>query len=207
MKLHKSCVPFVTGILLAAGPSRRMGRSKQLLTFRGESLLRRAAREAAASGLGEVIVVLGHEADRLEGELTGLPVRVVRNPRYLEGMSTSLRAGLKAASSRAKAALFLLADQPRVDAALIDHVLAAYARQRPQAVVPVAGERPGNPVLVDRRHFPALLRLQGDVGGRPVVRALGEGVLRLPVEEELLEDVDRPEDYQALGGEEGAPTP
>lgn len=68
--------------------------------------------------------------------------------------------------------------------------------------MPTAGGRPGNPVLVGRAHFPELMALRGDVGGRPVVRRLGAGVLWLEVEEALLEDVDRPEDYRRLTGRE-----
>lgn len=196
--------PFVSGVLMAAGASQRLGRTKQLLRFRGETLLRRAAREALSSRLAELVVVLGHEAERLRPELAGLNVRIVENADYAQGMSSSLRAGLEAISPQAEAALFLVSDQPRAEASLIDRILTAYAEARPDAeakpdaVVPVAGSRPGNPVLVDRRHFPALMALRGDVGGRPVVRALGERVLRLPVDEALLEDVDEPSDVDRL---------
>ncbi|HYT32068.1 MAG TPA: NTP transferase domain-containing protein, partial [Thermoanaerobaculia bacterium] len=97
----------VAGIVLAAGASTRFGRNKLLLHINGESLARRAAKAALQGGLDPVVVVLGHEADRIGQELSGLPVRTIVNPDYERGMNTSLRAGVEAVPEEAAAVVVL----------------------------------------------------------------------------------------------------
>jgi molybdenum cofactor cytidylyltransferase len=111
----------VGAVVLAAGSSSRMGRPKQIIQFRGESLLRRAALAALAGGCSPVVVVTGAYAELSQCELDGLDVREVFNPRWQTGMASSIRVGLNtllAADTNASAAVFLPCDQPHISPAL-----------------------------------------------------------------------------------------
>ena len=190
---------MISGVILAAGRSSRLGRPKQLLPLAGVPLLTHVLRSAAASQLDEVVLVLGHEASRIAAAVGEWGQRVVVNPDYAAGQSTSLRAGLGAIDPTAEAALFLLGDQPEVAAPVIDAVIAAYRTSGGPIVVPHYGGQPGNPILFARRLFPALARVAGDEGARGVVRAHATDVVAVPVGEgPPPRDVDTEEDYAAL---------
>ncbi len=120
----------IAGVVLAAGTSTRFGRNKLLLELGGESLVRRAARAALEGGLDPVVVVLGHEADRVGLELSGLPVRVVLNADYARGVNTSLLAGVGAVPTEAAAVVVLLADMPFVTGDMVARVLETYRQTR-----------------------------------------------------------------------------
>lgn len=176
-----------------------MGQPKQLLPFEGEPLVRRVARRALASRLAEVIVVVGHMAEAVRQALKGLDVRVVENPAYRQGQSTSVIAGLKALAPQADAALFLMADQPFLDTPLIDRILATYEKTGGPIIVPVFEGRRGSPVLFDRSFFDELRQITGDEGGRQVLRRHPQAVVDVPLDSERpLWDIDTPEAYQRL---------
>jgi molybdenum cofactor cytidylyltransferase len=195
----------VAGVLLAAGMSTRLGQPKQLLPFRGHTLLRHAAETGLAAGLDPLVVIIGAEAAAMRRELAGLPVLVVENPRYAEGQSTSLRAGLAALPRDVAAVVTLLVDMPGVDAPLIQALVAAWEASGAPIVRPAHAGRPGNPVLFAAWLLPELARAEGDEGGRPVLRAHAADVQLLPVENPgVLQDVDTWEAYGALvAGESG----
>ncbi len=189
----------VAGIVLAAGKATRMGRTKQLLPFRGKSVLEWVVDHALASGLHRVVVVLGHDAELLEPLLRERDVTVVVNPQYGEGQSSSLKAGLDALTDETEAALFLLGDQPLVTPEIIDRILAAYAASPSPIVMPVCEGRRGNPVLLDRETFPAILNLSSDCGARGIFAQYAGRILAVPVESRaILADIDTEEDYQRL---------
>ena len=189
----------VAGIVLAAGKGSRMGRTKQLLPFRGKSVLEWVVDNALASGLHRVVVVLGHEAEILEPLLRGRGVTVVVNPQYGKGQSSSLKAGLQALTEESDAALFLLADQPLVTPEIIDRILSAYAAAPSPIVMPVCGAQRGNPVLFDRETFPHIMQLSGDSGARGIFGQYSGRILTVPVESPaILADIDTEEDYQRL---------
>jgi len=190
----------ITGIVLAAGRSSRLGRPKQLLPLRGEPLIRHTLRQVLTSSLDEVIVVTGHKADEVRVAVADLPIACVFNPDAAAGQSTSVRAGLAALSPDVEAAVFVLGDQPGVDPNVIDALIAAWRASRSPVVAPHYEDRIGNPVLFDRQVFPELSQLEGDAGARPVVRAYqntGE-LQRVPVEGVAPPDVDTEADYAAL---------
>ncbi|CAA9558936.1 MAG: Molybdenum cofactor cytidylyltransferase [uncultured Thermomicrobiales bacterium] len=161
----------VSGIVLAAGRSTRLGRPKQLLPLAGEPVLAHVLRHAAASRLAEVVLVLGHAAETIAAAVGDRGQRVVVNPNFLAGQSTSLRAGLAAVDRDAGAVVVLLGDQPGVTAATIDALIAAFEGGDAPIVVPAYGGRAGNPVLFGRAVFAELGRVTGDEGARRVVRA------------------------------------
>jgi molybdenum cofactor cytidylyltransferase len=185
----------VAALLLAAGSATRMGRNKVLLRLGGETVLRRAARAALAAGLDPVLVVLGHEADRAEAELAGLPVRVVRNPRHDLGINTSLSSGAEAVPDGAEAAVVLLADMPGVDAALIRQVVSRYRETGAPLVTALYGGIPAPPTLYDRSLLPELRGGEGEGRGRELVRRHWERAEKVACPESALADLDVPADY------------
>lgn len=189
----------ISGVILAAGSSSRLGSPKQLLPLAGVPLLTHVLRNASASQLDEVILVLGHEADRIAAAVGDWGQRLVVNAGYAQGQSSSLRAGLLALDPAADAALFLLGDQPRVGPEVIDTLIAAYHAGAGPILVPEYGGQGGNPILFARSLFPQLDRVSGDEGARGVVRAHAAEVVAVPVSDDPPPpDVDTEEDYAAL---------
>jgi molybdenum cofactor cytidylyltransferase len=205
-KLARAPLPLGGGdlavgvVLLAAGASRRLGRAKQLLPYAGTTLLRHLAAEMVAGGTGPVVVVLGAEREACQRELEGLPVELVENSAWEEGMSSSIRSGIIHLLERhgdTSAAIIATCDQPLVSSDLLRR-LATEHRSRGAAVVACeyAGQ-PGVPALFARELFDELLSLRGDRGARSVIkRHRGETVV-VPFEGGAL-DVDTPEDALRL---------
>ncbi|MGE3909413.1 MAG: NTP transferase domain-containing protein [Chloroflexota bacterium] len=194
----------VTAIILAAGTSSRMGRPKQLLQFEGKSLVRRAAEAAVRSRTRHTIVVTGAARTDVEGELAGLAVRIVHNPEYADGMSTSLRAGIQAVRPEIDAAVVMLADQPFITDAVVNQLIDLYDRTGAKIVRPRYGGVPGNPVLWDRSLFHELMQQTGDQGGRALLQEYRDQIAWLELPDATLQtDVDTPEAYATLTGAAG----
>jgi molybdenum cofactor cytidylyltransferase len=194
----------IAAVVLAAGRSTRMGAVNKLIAeIGGKPLVRIAAEQALASRASPVIVVTGHERDRVEQALNGLPVRVVHNPDYAEGLGTSLKAGIAAVPVDADGAIVCLGDMPQVNAALIDKLIAAFDPARGAlVVVPSIAGRRGNPVVWSRRFFPDLTAINGDIGARQLIGSYAEAVVEVPVEgDAALTDVDTPESLSAVKAE------
>ena len=186
----------VAGLVLAAGRSTRMGGPNKLLEeINGRPLVRIATEQVLASRARPVIVVTGHQRERVERALAGLPVTFVHNPDFAEGLSTSLKAGIAAVPAEADGAIVCLGDMPQVSATLIDRLIAAFEPERGALVViPTIEGKRGNPVLWSRRFFPDLLAVEGDVGARHLIGGYAEAVAEVPVEDAAaLTDVDTPE--------------
>jgi len=190
----------IAAVVLAAGAARRMGRPKQLLPLAGRPLVWHVAAAACRSTVDEVIVVTGARQAAVAAAVAGLPVRLVPNPRWRSGQASSLKSGLNAVSPGTGAVVFLLADQPLVTPALLDSVAAVYRAGDGSIVVPVAGERRGNPVLFALENWRRqLLDLTGDTGARAIIAAHPERVVTVPVADEtVFFDVDTPADYEEI---------
>jgi xanthine/CO dehydrogenase XdhC/CoxF family maturation factor/GTP:adenosylcobinamide-phosphate guanylyltransferase len=187
-----------TGIVvLAAGVSARLGEPKQLLPFEGQSLLRRTVEAALASRCAPVAVVIGANAARMRAELGGLPVRIVQNDDWNLGLSTSVRAGVEALEGEAEAIVFTPCDQPALDAAMLNKLIAAHEDTGKPIVVSAYGEAWGAPMLVARRFWDELKALEGDRGAQPVAYRHAEEVEAVPFPEGAC-DIDTREDYEAL---------
>ncbi|MGA2129242.1 MAG: molybdopterin-binding/glycosyltransferase family 2 protein [Xanthobacteraceae bacterium] len=194
----------VAAIVLAAGRSTRMGGPNKLLAeISGKPLVRIAAEQALASRARPVIVVTGHERARVEAALAGLPVRLVHNPDYADGLSTSLKAGLAAVPADVDGAIVCLGDMPQVSSALIDRLVCAFDPEfGALVVVPTIGGKRGNPVVWSRRFFADLARLEGDVGARHLIASYAEVVAEVALEDAAaLTDVDTPEALRAVKAE------
>lgn len=189
----------VAGIVLAAGQGTRMGRAKQLLPYRGRTILECVVDNALASNLHRVITVIGYQAEAIEPLLKSRDTTVVVNPGFAAGQSSSLKAGLAALTEESDAALFLLGDQPLVTPETLNLIIAAYADSRAPIVVPQFGGRRGNPALFARETFARIARLSGDRGARQLFDEYADRLLTLPVDTgEIFWDIDTEEDYRKL---------
>lgn len=186
----------VAGVVLAAGLSSRMGQNKLLLSLEGESLVRRAVRIAVEAGLAPVVVVLGHEAERVRDELRGLECLQVLNPDYAKGAGASLRVGVARAGAEAGAIVVLLADMPYVTTSAIETVVARYRATGAPLVVSRYGDVDAPPTLYDRSLFPELLAIDDDRCGKPVVRRHLHQAAFVSRPAEALHDIDAAADYE-----------
>jgi molybdenum cofactor cytidylyltransferase len=195
---------MTSAIVLAAGLSSRMGRNKLLLTFKSKPLIAHAVDTLSVAEVDEVIVVLGHEAEKLREHLEGKPVKLVYNPDYRSGQSTSVRMGVSAVSSRASAILISLADQPLLEPEDINQLVRAFARAKETGksiVVPFYQGQRGNPVVLDVTHRDSILEVVGDVGCKQVIKRHPERVLVVEMEtDHVVRDVDTLEEFNLLGG-------
>jgi molybdenum cofactor cytidylyltransferase len=186
-------------LVLAAGGSSRMGRPKQLLPVAGTPLLVRAVEAALSSQAWPVVVVLGAEAGQIRPALARLPVLVVENPAWSEGMASSIRSGLALLRQFSRAidgVLVALCDQPGFSAESISRLVATQrVTGRSIAAARYAG-RCGAPALFMREHFPALAVLVGEEGARELLNGDPDRVAAVDMPE-LAVDLDTPEDYAA----------
>ncbi len=191
----------VAAIVLGAGRSSRMGGPNKLLAeIAGRPLIRIVAEQALASQARPVIVVTGHQRERVEAALAGLPVRLVHNPDFAEGLGTSLKAGIAALPADVDGVIVCLGDMPQVDAGLIDRLIGALDPDKGALVaVPTIDGKRGNPVVWSRRFFPDLMTVEGDVGARYLIGRYAEAVAEVPVSgAAALTDVDTPEALAAV---------
>ncbi|MFP6630440.1 MAG: nucleotidyltransferase family protein [Myxococcota bacterium] len=188
--------PDTAAVVLAAGGSRRLGAAKQLLRWHGSSLVRRAVEAALGSRCQPVYVVVGSGAGEVAAELSDTDAVIVDNPAWREGLSSSIAAGVRAATGEAgpAALLLMLVDQPHVSAEVLDGLLAAF--DGGIAASRYAGTL-GVPAVFGRAHFEALIRLSGDRGARPLLEAEGERVRAVDFEAGAV-DIDTLEDWSAL---------
>src|SRR4051794_8301458 len=190
----------VAAVVLAAGRSTRMGGPNKLLAeLDGKKLVRTVTEQALASKASEVIVVTGHQAELVEQALSGLDVRVVRNPDFAGGLASSVKAGIAAVAEGIGGAVVCLGDMPLVSADLLDRLIGMFEPDRGNLiVVPVSEGRRGNPVLWSRRFFAELMTLDGDVGARHLIAKHTEAVAEVPVDgESAFLDIDTPQALEA----------
>ena len=193
---------MIAAIVPAAGMSTRMGRNKLLLAFKGKPLIAQAVDTLLQSEVDEVVVVIGHEADKVKAELQGRQVTIVENSNYGQGMSTSIRVGLGAVSSGARAIMIYLADQPLLEPEDVNRLTRAFAEARvhnKSIVVPFFRGQRGNPVILDASYKEAILDVVGEAGCKRVIKRNPDKVLVVEMEtDHVVRDVDRIEDYEGL---------
>lgn len=190
---------MIAALILAAGQSSRMGQHKMLLPFLGKPLLLHAVEHALAAEFDEIIVVVGHHADAVRAALAGRRVRIVENPDYQQGQSTSVRAGIAALAPATEAVIILLGDQPLVTSAILKSLVQAWQRSGKPIIAPFYNGQRGNPVLFAHALFPELLTVSGDQGGREVLQRHASEIEPVQMDDaNAAEDVDTWQDYQAL---------
>ncbi len=194
--------PRVAGIVLAAGRSSRMAPHNKLLVpdRAGRPMVARVVDNLLSSAARPVIVVTGHRAEEVRAAVAGRPVQVVHAPDYADGLSASLRAGIAAVPATASAALVCLGDMPLVTGRMIERLIEAYDPDEGRSVVvPTCRGKIGNPVLWDRRFFPDIAGLVGDVGARPLLERHGEYVAQVELDTDaVLRDFDTVESLATL---------
>lgn len=190
---------MIAALILAAGQSSRMGQHKMLLPLLGKPLLLHAVEHTLAAEFDEIIVVVGYRADAVRAALAGQPVRIVENPDYQQGQSTSVRAGIAALAPTTEAVIILLGDQPLVTSAILKSLRQAWQRSGKPIVAPFYTGQRGNPVLFARALFPELLHVSGDQGGREVLQRHASEIEPVEMDDiSAAQDLDTWQDYQAL---------
>ena len=189
----------IVGLVLAAGQSRRMGPQNKLLAeVDGVPMVTRVVQTLVDAGLERLIVVTGHEADAVQAALSGFQgIEFVHNADYADGLSTSLRTGIRALDTDVDGALVALGDMPWVRADHVSQLLGAFD---PQGVcVPVHDRKRGHPVLWGARFFPEFEKLVGDVGARHLLEKHSDDVRLVPIDDRGVHvDVDTPEALEQL---------
>ena len=181
---------MISALVLAAGEGTRFGGTKQLEILRGKPLIQYAVDSASAAGVGEIVVVLGHDAVRVRDALD-LPegARLVVNERYADGQSTSLVAGLRALDPASEAAIVLLADQPGIAARHVRALVTAFEADAPEILRIRFRDGPG-PTILARSVWDEAMRLSGDAGARALLESEPDRARWLDVEEDAPPDVD-----------------
>lgn len=194
---------MISGILLAAGESRRMGSPKALLRYQGKTFIERICHAFLSAGVDELVVVLGAQAEKLRQAIPAHSrLRTVVNPRYFQGQLSSLMTGIGALSPESEAAIVNLVDHPLIAAKTIRALIASFrAEPLPILIAAYSGKR-GHPVLFSRQVYGEILAAPLDQGAKVVVRKDPSRVRELQLDDPgILADIDTPEDYQRYIGE------
>ena len=195
---------MISAVILAAGESRRMGKqNKLLLPVGGEALLVKLVASVCASDVGQVLVVIGHEAEKIRRELNELPLDFVYNPNFREGMTTSIKYGVKVVSHECDGLLICLGDMPFINTSEINKLIHAYFKNRIKGkgliVVPVFKRQRGNPVLFSIEFQNDILEHKKESGCKEVIMKNSDSVMEIEMDDEkMLLDVDTMEDYQSV---------
>lgn len=191
-KTSKQPRPRVAGIILASGLSRRFGANKLLAEIGGQPVIRKTCSALKAAGLEKILVVTGFEGEKIKAALAGERVAWVANPDFAEGMAAAIRAGVGALPTSTEAALIALGDMPLVKASSVSALLSALSPASGKRIaVPAWRGKRGNPVLWHRDYFGALMRLEGETGGKSVYQAHADAVVEVAVEDPgILADLD-----------------
>ncbi|MBB3838048.1 molybdenum cofactor cytidylyltransferase [Runella defluvii] len=187
-------------IILAAGESKRMGSPKQLLQIEGKSLIHRTAEIALATDCYPVVMVIGANKPQIAPEIVDLPLTIIDNPMWHEGMSSSVKMGLAGVYMTYKeieAVIILVCDQPYLSVSLLERMIEIYTTKKPRLIACKYGEQLGVPALFDRTLFEELLNLKGDKGAKPVLMNHLDEAHILQFEAGSI-DLDTPDEYQAF---------
>ncbi len=199
MKDNTLNVKKVTGVILAAGMSSRMGKTKQSLPFKGSTILGHVIEQAKLSYLEDIILVLGYDQVNIQAHINNTGIKIVQNPNYKKGQSASLKVGIDNINNSSDAAMFLLGDQPTVKAPTINCLIDAYNTTNKKIVFPTFNGKRGNPVIMDSSLFQDIKKLSGDTGGRAIFETYKTSILKVPVlDKNILVDIDTREDYNTL---------
>jgi molybdenum cofactor cytidylyltransferase len=193
----------IAAVILAGGLSRRMGSNKLLEVVNGKPMVGAVADAMLAAGASPVLVVTGHQAERLRDALKDRPVTFVHNPDFAQGMSTTLRRGIEALPDDIDAAVVSLGDMPFLTGAHVSRLIAAFDPEHERDIcVPAFQGQRGNPILWGRRFFDELRQVQGDMGAREVVKRHANAGHLVPMDDDaVLRDVDTPDVLKTVRGE------
>jgi molybdenum cofactor cytidylyltransferase len=188
---------MVSAILLGAGESKRMGKNKLLLPWGKKTIFEHCLETLLRSEVEEVIVVINDRLKAFIHPIHTKKVKVIINPHYKRGMSTSIRQGVQAMAPGSEGVLIALGDQPFIKTRTINAMIKAFAQGRKGILIPSFRGRRGNPVIFHRRFRRELLKLKGDVGGKSIIEMHPGEIVEIPLESEgVVKDIDLWEDYK-----------
>ena len=196
----KPSEPHIAAVVLGAGKSSRMGATNKLTTeVDGTPMIAHAVKAASENGLSPIVVVTGHEAEKVKTALARQPVSFVHNPDYAEGLSTSLRAGVRALPDNIDAVLVCLGDMPDISAGHVARLIAAFDPDEGRTIcVPTVAGKRGNPILWGASFLSEFAALKGDTGARHLLGEHAEAVCEVPMPDDAaLRDIDTPEELAA----------
>jgi len=192
---------MISAILLAAGQSKRMGELKQLMPFGQSTIVEQAVDNLLGSAVDEVIVVVGYKAEDVIKAIAAKPIKLVINPDYEQGMSTSVIAGLSLVHSGVQGVMLALGDQPLVDSQTINRLIEEFYTHDKGIAIPTYQGRRGHPIIFAIKYKEQLLKLRGDMGGRQIIEDHPDDVVEVAVNSEsVIADFDTTDDYQAYVG-------
>jgi molybdenum cofactor cytidylyltransferase len=192
---------MISAILLAAGQSKRMGELKQLMPFGQSTIVEQAVDNLLGSAVDEVIVVVGYKAEDVIKAIAAKSIKLVINPDYEQGMSTSIIAGLKLVRGKVQGVMLAMGDQPLVDSQTINRLIEEFYNHDKGIAVPTYQGRRGHPIIFAIKYKKQLLKLRGDVGGRQIIKDHPDDVLEVAVDSEsIVADFDTTDDYQSYVG-------
>ena len=193
----------IGAIILAAGMSRRMGSPKLLLPLNGQPIIHHPISLAMQQELHPIVVVAGQYIEEIsKGMKDAKEITFLYNPDYQEGISSSLKLGIKTIANDVDAAIIFLGDQPFVRESVIRSIVAEYEKDRENSkwiVRPRYAGQPGHPILFDRKLFGDFATINGDVGGRTIIKSHKDRLKFIDFSEQLWGmDIDTPEDYEKV---------
>jgi molybdenum cofactor cytidylyltransferase len=194
--MERQASPPLTGLVLAAGGSKRLGRPKQLLPYGSSTLLDHVLQTARACAFDQLLCVVGGGGDDVLSGVDFTGVEVVQNPDFGEGCSSSIAAALRSIAARTEALVLMLGDQPGVSAATVGKLVGGLGGA-PLAACAYADGR-GHPLAFSRSMFPELAALHGDRGVWKLLDRHADQVVDVPVDGPIPGDVDTREDYEAV---------
>ena len=186
----------IAALILAAGPSSRIGQPKQLLEYHGQTFIRGITQTAIKAGLSPVIVVCGADAEAVSMAIKELPVTLINNPDWADGLSTSIKAGLTAIPANVGGVMVLMADQPQVSVELLRAMLERHTQDLPPVLAPYVFDQRTFPRLYDRVIFSTLCEIQGDNSGDQLLFSKFSPRYLNWYDRRLLLDVNTLQDYQ-----------
>jgi molybdenum cofactor cytidylyltransferase len=186
----------ITGIILAAGESTRMGKPKLFLPFGDKSMIEKVVLNAQWSVLDTIIVVAGQEKDRMQNILQGYPVEIVQNNRYRDGMLSSVHCGLEAVPGITDAVMVLLGDQPMISHAVIDGLIEVYSRSDKGIVLAAYDGQRGHPLLFGRKYMEEIMGFLPDMSLKDLLRKHPDEIEEMESGQvEILMDIDNEQEY------------
>jgi molybdenum cofactor cytidylyltransferase len=190
---------MISAILLAAGESKRMGITKQFLKFGKNTLLEYTLNNLVNSKIDEIVLVLGYKAEEIKKEISAKYEKLVitMNPDFRDGMSSSIKQGIRSINPEAEAVLIVLGDQPLISSQIINSIITAYQEKDSGIVAPVYKGTIGHPVCFDlKKYHDRLLGLSGDKGAKVIVEANTDDFFGVDVSSNnILVDIDDEENY------------
>ncbi len=196
---ENSIHPEVSCVVLAAGESSRMGQDKLLMPYGSKTILEHTLAQVAASGIEDIVVVVKPESPWKQ-KINPDKFKIVESHGHFKGMAESLKTGLSAVSGKSQGVIFALADQPHVPPLIYRQLKERYCEKLKLITCPVYQGRKGNPTLFDRRTWPELMDLSGDLGGRELLKRAGKDDIDLieTDSQAVITDIDTPENYRDM---------